>query len=124
MRSTRLSSARLGGGFRFTATTRGLPTNTMRPRTLALSFANATSSWCWVGLSGRTRLYALAITTPGVLGVQASTSQTSESFTGEIMCAVSRSFSQPGCLKSYGSRWPLTKPQPVICLMVHSAARL
>src|SRR5256885_3662589 len=38
------------------------------------------------------------------------------------MCAVRRSFTQPGCPKSQGSRWPLAKPHDVISLIAHSPA--
>src|SRR4051812_19164675 len=96
----------------------------MRPLTLRASPSRNDLSCSGVGRSGSASRYACALTTPLVPGVQASTSATSASFAGETMCAVSRSFTQPGCPKSHGSRWPLVKPHDAISLIAHSPAAL
>ena len=77
-----------------------------------------------VGRSGGTICTASAVTVPLVDGVQASTSPTRLSLTGETMKPEKRSLSHPGCPKSHGSRRPLVNPHSVICLIAHSAAAL
>ena len=77
-----------------------------------------------VGRAGSVICIAWPRATPFVLGVQASTSATSASFTGEVMCAVNRSFAHPGEPKSHGSRWAFLSPQDVICCTAHSPAAL
>src|SRR6185295_15027224 len=63
-----------------------------------------------------------AITGPFVPGVHARTSHESVSLTGETMNPDKRSFAQPGCPQSHGSRCPFSNPHAVICLIAHSPA--
>jgi len=67
-------------------------------------------------------LTALAWTIPFVPGVHATTSSTSESFTGEVIAPHARSFVHPGWPKFHGSRCPFFMPQSAIVLTAHSPA--
>src|SRR5262249_51720524 len=78
----------------------------------------------WVGFSGWINWTAGPVTVPLVLGVHASALQLNSSFTGEIMWAESRSFSQPGWPKSHGSRCVFSNPHSFICFTTHSADAL
>ena len=101
-----------------------LPTRTIRPLIFGCVSVIQLLSSASVGRSGGVIAMASAMTVPFVEGVQARTSPTSESFTGDTMNPENRSFSHPGRPKSQGSRWPLVKPHSVICLTAHSAAAL
>ena len=72
------------------------PTSTMRPFTFGVvSAIHFVSSSC-VGPVGGMTCTASAVTVPLVDGVQASTSPTRLSLTGETMKPEKRSFSHPG----------------------------
>ena len=90
--------------------------------TLALTLSRYFSSSSFVGWSGVMRLKAFALTVPSVLGVHASTSNSSLSLTGDRIAPMATSFVHPGLAKSHGSRRPFVKPQDAISLTAHSPA--
>ena len=93
---TSRSSRRSGTGRKVTDTCCGAPTSTIFPLTAAFSASRWAASVSLVGCAGTVMCAAAARTGPFVPGVQARTSATSGSFTGETMCADRRSFAHPG----------------------------